>query len=70
MEQAQKENQAGPRLHTDNATHSPGVTMSRSKLLVLAALVLALTVTACGDVTGPKNACPVSGGSDTVVCSR
>ena len=44
--------------------------MPRSKLLVLAALVLALTVTACGNITGPKNACPVSGGSDTVACLR
>jgi hypothetical protein len=69
MEQAQNARRARPSLHmAHKATHSPGVIMPRSKLLVLAALVLALTATACGEITGPKNACPVSGGSDTVTC--
>lgn len=42
--------------------------MSRQKLLALAALVATLAVTACSDMTGPRNetaACPITGGSDT-----
>lgn len=41
--------------------------MSRQKLLTLAALVAALALTACADLTGPRNdtACPITGGSDT-----
>jgi hypothetical protein len=41
--------------------------MPRQKLLALAALVAALSVAACSDLTGPSNdtACPISGGSDT-----
>lgn len=38
--------------------------MTRQKLLTLAALVAALALTACADVTGPRNACPITGGSD------
>lgn len=41
--------------------------MPRQKLLKLAALVAALALTACADLTGPSNgsACPITGGSDT-----
>lgn len=35
------------------------------KLLTLAALVTALALTACADLTAPKNVCPILGGSDT-----
>jgi hypothetical protein len=40
--------------------------MSRQKLLTFAALVAALALTACADVTGPSNdtTCPITGGSD------
>ena len=40
--------------------------MSRQKLLTFAALVAALALTACADVTGPRNdtTCPITGGSD------
>jgi predicted small secreted protein len=42
--------------------------MSRQKLLTFAALVAALALTACADVTGPSNdtACPITGGSDCI----
>ena len=42
--------------------------MSRQKLLTFAALVAALALSACADVTGPRNdaACPITGGSDCV----
>ena len=40
--------------------------MSRQKLLALVASIAILAVTACTDMTGPRNdACPVSGGPDT-----
>ena len=42
--------------------------MSRQKLFALAALIAALAVTACSDMTGPRHetaACPITGGSDT-----
>lgn len=40
--------------------------MSRQKLLTFAALVAALALTACADVTGPRtdSVCPITGGSD------
>ena len=42
--------------------------MSRQKLLTFAALVAALALTACADVTGPQtnSVCPITGGSDCV----
>lgn len=39
--------------------------MPRKNLLTLAALIAALAITACADLTGPNNACPITGGSDT-----
>ena len=39
--------------------------MPRPKLLTIAALIAALALTACADVTGPSNVCPITGGSDT-----
>jgi predicted small secreted protein len=41
--------------------------MPRQKLLTIAALIAALAVTACADLTGPGNdgVCPITGGSDT-----
>jgi hypothetical protein len=43
--------------------------MSRQKLFALAALIATLAVTACSDLTGPKDdgtrLCPITGGSDT-----
>ncbi len=40
--------------------------MPRPKLLVLAAVVIAFTLSACSDVTAPRqDLCPISGGSDT-----
>jgi hypothetical protein len=42
--------------------------MPRQKLLALATLIAVLTVTACSDLTGPKNdttPCPVTSGGDT-----
>ena len=40
--------------------------MSRQKLLTFAAIVAALALTACSDLTGPgtDSACPITGGSD------
>jgi hypothetical protein len=38
--------------------------MSRQKLIALVASIAILAVTACADVTGPSNTCPISGGSD------
>ena len=38
--------------------------MSRQKLIALVVSVAILAVTACTDVTGPKNTCPISGGPD------
>ena len=39
--------------------------MPRKNLLSLAALIAALALTACADLTGPRNTCPITGGSDT-----
>lgn len=39
--------------------------MSRQKLLTFAALVAVFALTACADITGPSNVCPITGGSDT-----
>lgn len=39
--------------------------MPRKNLLTLAALITALALTACADVTAPKLVCPITGGSDT-----
>lgn len=39
--------------------------MPRKNLLKLAALIAALALTACADVTAPKLVCPITGGSDT-----
>ena len=41
--------------------------MPRQKLLAVAALITALAVSACADVTGPNNVCPITSGSDTCV---
>lgn len=40
--------------------------MSRQKLIALVASIAILAVTACTDMTGPRNdgTCPISGGSD------
>lgn len=37
--------------------------MIRRNLLVAVAVIAAVVLTACADVTGPKNACPTSSGS-------
>ena len=43
--------------------------MIRRKLLVAAAIIASVVLTACSDMTGPKNtACPVTNGSQ--ICIR
>jgi hypothetical protein len=37
--------------------------MIRRNLLVAAALIVSVVLTACADATGPRNVCPVSSGS-------
>ena len=37
--------------------------MPRKNLLTLAALIAALALTACADVTAPELTCPITGGS-------
>jgi hypothetical protein len=42
--------------------------MPRPKLLVIAAVVLAFALSACSEITAPRqDLCPVSGGPDTCV---
>lgn len=45
--------------------HHEEPSMPRKNLLTLAALITALALTACADLTAPKNVCPITGGSDT-----
>jgi outer membrane biogenesis lipoprotein LolB len=39
--------------------------MIRRKLLVATAIIASVVLTACSDMTAPKNACPVTNGSQT-----
>jgi outer membrane murein-binding lipoprotein Lpp len=39
--------------------------MIRRKLLIAAAIVASVVLTACSDMTAPKNACPIINGSQT-----
>jgi outer membrane murein-binding lipoprotein Lpp len=41
--------------------------MIRRKLLVAAAIIASVVLTACSDMTAPKNVCPVTSGSS--VCT-
>ncbi len=39
--------------------------MIRRKLLVATAIIASVVLTACSDMTAPKNVCPVTNGSQT-----
>jgi len=39
--------------------------MIRRRLLVATAIIASVVLTACSDMTGPKNACPMTNGSST-----
>ena len=39
--------------------------MIRRKLLIAAAIVASVVLTACSDMTAPKNVCPIINGSQT-----
>jgi hypothetical protein len=39
--------------------------MIRNRLLAAVAIIAAVVLTACSDMTAPKNDCPVVGGSST-----
>ncbi|MDB4870127.1 MAG: hypothetical protein JWL97_1131 [Gemmatimonadales bacterium] len=42
--------------------------MIRRKLLVATAIIASVVLTACSDMTAPKNACPITNGSQ--VCTQ
>ena len=39
--------------------------MIRRRLLVATAIIASIVVTACSDMTAPKNDCPITSGSST-----
>jgi outer membrane biogenesis lipoprotein LolB len=39
--------------------------MIRRRLLVATAIIASVVLTACSDMTAPKNACPMTSGSQT-----
>ena len=39
--------------------------MIRRRLLVATAIIASIVLTACSDMTGPKNDCPMTSGSQT-----
>jgi hypothetical protein len=41
--------------------------MIRNKILTAAAIIAAVVLTACSDMTAPKNDCPVVSGSSTCI---
>jgi hypothetical protein len=41
--------------------------MIRNKILTAAAIIAAVVLTACSDMTAPKNDCPVVNGSSTCI---
>jgi outer membrane biogenesis lipoprotein LolB len=41
--------------------------MIRRRLLIATAIVASFVLTACSDMTGPKNTCPVTNGSSTCI---
>jgi hypothetical protein len=39
--------------------------MIRRKLLIATAIIASVVITACSDMTAPKNDCPITSGSST-----